>query len=302
MTHVVRNIDGLISGIPEAQPISAENSPVNKEPAKSEDVKGTELPLNDVKVQENSSNSSNEPQDDSFIDSRKEVEPPKVAETPEANLDEYGNELPKPKMYSEEEVQRMIRDRLKRGAFRQEAEQPTPQQTQQAQEVGFEYDENSGQTWTQQLERFVENTVQNMGQKQQKQAAEVRERQIQQEFEHKFLDGMGKYPDFVETLTDKPITNDMMKGIRGLQNPAAFLYAVAKKQPGELERIARIPDPYQQSAEMGRLHERMTKAKKSSSAPAPVTQDRGDVNEKSPPKYSIDHLIQEDAAKRYNRR
>ena len=81
--------------------------------------------------------SSNDPEPSSLSDSPAESLPvaaetttqddegsPSSPSSPSSSpIDEYGNPIAKPKMYSEEEVQRMIRDRLSRG--RQAAEQPT---------------------------------------------------------------------------------------------------------------------------------------------------------------------------------
>jgi hypothetical protein len=113
---------------------------------------------------------------------------------------------------------------------------------------------------------------------------------------------MSQYPDFVKTLSDKPVTNDMMMAVQGLENPAAFLYTVAKKMPGELDRISKIPNPYIQVAEMGRLHEKLSKAKPSSNAPKPLSRDSSDISEKAAPaRVPIEHLIAEDAKSRYRR-
>ena len=103
---------------------------------------------------------------------------------------------------------------------------------------------------------------------------------------------MSKYSDFVEVVGSKPITNDMMKGIRGLKNPVAFLYAAAKQQPAELDRISKIQDPYQQAAEMGRLHEKMVKTRPhSSNASKPLIPKSADVADSAPMKVSIEDRI-----------
>lgn len=299
MTHEIRSIDALINSIPEAQPINPGNSPAVKEAPQEVPVK-VETPA--------------EP--DAYSEPEVEVAPEteektdyKTSDTASEDKDEYGNDVPKKKMYTEEEVQRMIRDRLKRGAFKnaeqqpqQQPVQPTQQQVQQAQDSGFQYNEDSEKTWSQQLEEFVEQTLYKVNAKHQQKAMEAQNKAKQAEFESKFYSEMDKYPDFVEVLSDKPVTNEMMIGIRGLDNPAAFLYAAAKRQPAELERIAKIADPYQQIAEMGRLHERMVKNKNSSNAPRPVTRDRSDISDSaSPAKVSIDHLIAQDAFGRVRR-
>jgi hypothetical protein len=148
---------------------------------------------------------------------------------------------------------------------------------------------------------FVKEAIQEVSQDQVRERQEYAKRQAEAEFESKLFSGMSKYPDFVNVLSETPVSDAMVMGIRGLDNPAAFLYAAAKRHPEELARIGKINDPYQQAAEMGRLHDRIAKAKRASSAPRPLSQDRSDVSEKVAPKYSIDHLIHEHAKDRYRR-
>ncbi len=193
----------------------------------------------------------------------------------------------------------MIRDRLSRGQFKDQ--QPTPQQTEQAKNSGFEYNANSDLSWSDQLKVFVKEAIQEVNQDQVKHHREHARQQAEAEFESKMFSGMAKYPDFVDVMSQNPVSDAMVMGIRGLDNPAAFLYAAAKRHPEELGRIAKISDPYQQAAEMGRLHDRVAKAKRASSAPRPLTQDRSDVSEKVAPRYSIDHLIHEHGKDRYRR-
>src|SRR5690348_7744678 len=73
-------------------------------------------------VQPEPEDSGDEPQDPQAEDASK----PEAKQEVDAELDtdEYGNKTEKPKMYSEEDVQRMIRERLARGKH---AEQPTQQ-------------------------------------------------------------------------------------------------------------------------------------------------------------------------------
>lgn len=224
--------------------------------------------------------------------------------TDETLKDEYGNDLPKPKMYSEEDVQRMIRERLAR--VKQQPEPTTnQQQADQKAKSQFEYDPNQSESWEQQLENFIERTVDKLHNKHQQKEQEAREIQIKQEFEHKFYDGMSKIPDFDKVISNQPITDAMMLGIRGIDNPAAFLYAAAKKAPKELERIARIGDPYQQIAEMGRLNQQLRINKPTSNAPKPIKPTQTDhKDEYTNDKYerrNIDHLIHEDARERRRR-
>lgn len=193
----------------------------------------------------------------------------------ETELDDYGNEKPQPKTYTEDEVNerinKAVRDRLARMERNQ---QPSPDQARQAQQAGFEYDPDSSKDWQQQLEQFVEQTVTKMTSKQQQAEQARREEQAHAEFEAKFHQGMSKFPDFRDVVSAQPITDAMTVATRAMKDPAAFLYAASKRHGAELQRIANIPDNYTQMVEMGRLEERMKKAKATTSAPKPVSKSR----------------------------
>lgn len=301
MAHTINNIDDLISGIPEARLTNPAGS----------DRKEAITPEITPKVEENIDDSEEKSSDNEDLSTNEaeklekdEREPKKTEESSsESNdTDEYGNPVTKQKkMYTEEEVQQKIRDRLKRGTHRQDPA-PTPQQQAQvAQETGFQYNEDSTDSWDVQLKSFIKNTIQEERQEIETEKRKSIARDAQVEFESKMETGMSKYDDFVETMSKHLVTNDMLLSVRGLDNPAAFLYAAAKNTPAELDRISKIADPYQQVLEMGRLHEKLKKPKSGSRAPRPLDTDRSDVSDKSAPKYSIDHLIQTDAASRYRR-
>lgn len=184
-------------------------------------------------------------------------------------IDEYGNPIEKPKTYTEDEVQRMIRERLARGRHPEQQATLPPQHQQQQQQVTGE--EGSDEPWDVQLKRFVKQTMEETHQEQKQRQWQEQESQRQVEFESKFSLGMGKYTDFHEVVAGKPITDTMMLAARNLDNPAAFIYGASKMHPQEIERIARIPDPYAQAAEVGKLHEKMVKAGRVlSGAPKPI--------------------------------
>ena len=207
-----------------------------------------------------------------------------LAKSNDDEVDEYGTKIGKKKMYSEEEVQRMIRDRLKRG---QNAEQ---QQDIQNAAKDFTPDPESNESWEVQLEAFVENTINKISKKAQDQEWRQRESQSQAEFEVKFSEGMAKYNDFSNVVSGKPITNAMMLATRSMKDPAAFLYAACKQQPKELARISQIQDPVTQAAEIGRLEERMKKARNLPSSPKPAKQISGDASNDMP-QIGIDERI-----------
>ncbi|MGH7249855.1 MAG: hypothetical protein ACREGC_02675 [Minisyncoccia bacterium] len=244
-----------------------------------------------------------EASDDYGLDEPSEEKP--ITEPPKEDLkDDYGNDIPKPKLFSEDEVNERInlavRERLARLERNQPVTQQQAQQTQQAAQ-GFEYNADSQESWQQQLETFVESTVSRMGQRQQQQATQQREQQAQAEFETKFQQGMSKFADYVDTVQSQPITDHMVLAARSMKDPAAFFYAAAKRAPQELQRIANIRDPYAQIAEIGKLEERMKQSKPTTKAPKPVSKTQADSQvrtstDKRQP--SIEELIAKDQAKR----
>ena len=222
------------------------------------------------------------------------VEPEAVETVPEVNespIDEYGNPVEKPRMYTEDEVNRLIRDRLSRGKF---AEQSMQQQTQQAAK-DFTPDPNSEETWEKQLDAYIDRRLETREKELNQKQWQEQERAKQSDFETKFTQGMSKYQDFHQVVSGKPITNDMMLATRSLENPAAFIYGASKLHPQELSRISQITDPYVQAAEVGRLHERMVKARNAvSKAAKPVEAVKGDVPiSRTSDRPSIDRLIEQ---------
>jgi hypothetical protein len=228
-------------------------------------------------------------------------EEPEAKKEPE--YDDYGNTKTPSKTYTEEEVNerinKAIRERLARGN-NQNQQQPTQQQVaQQAQ--GFDYNPDSEESWEIQLEKFVEKTVSKIGQKQAQQQQQERDQAHQAEFEDKFTRGMSRFSDFREVVASQPVTDPMTYALRGLTDPAAFIYAASKRHPTELARISQIADPAVQIMEMGRLEERMRKSAPGTKAPRPVSKSRDDASMPSPQKKkepSIEDLIAKADAKK----
>ncbi len=224
-----------------------------------------------------------------------EPEPQVPAEPePEAvKTDDYGTPVdePKERIYTESEVQQMIRDRLSR--VKQE---PAPQPQQ---ETTLEND-----NWESQLESFVEQTLTKREQKMQKQHWQQEAAQQQAEFEIKFNKGASKYADFEQVVMGKPLTPQMVIATRGMNDPAAFIYAAAKTQANELDRISKIGDPMTQAVELGKLEERMKISKKNvSQAPKPIADVKGDYVEKTNNKpRNIDDLLRQEEKIRSRRR
>lgn len=219
--------------------------------------------------------------------------------TKESSLDEYGNEKPKQRMYTEEEhrelVNKAVRERLARGNH------STNQQTATEQATQFSYNPDSEQTWEQQLERFVENTVNKLTQKQVQQQKLAQEQAAEQEFAERFTTGMERFHDFRDVVGSQPITDPMTLALRGVADPAAFIYAASKKHPTELDRISKLRDPYKQMVEMGKLEERMRKRPEGTKAPRPISRTSDDSpmkEQKKSKEPSIEDLIAQSEAKR----
>ena len=220
------------------------------------------------------------------------------------DFDDYGNEKPKPRTYSEDEVNerinKAIRERLARGNNQQQQPPPAAAVQRQTQE-GFEYDPEAQGNWQQQLEMFVEQTVNRMSQKQVQKQSEYREQQVQEEFVSKFNNGMEKFNDFKDVVGSQPITDSMTLALRGMKDPASFIYAASKRNPKELQRISQIPDHISQVVEMGKLEERMRKNSAGTTAPKPISRTREDAGMPAGKKSrepTIEDLIAKSDAKR----
>ena len=97
----------------------------------------------------------------------------------------------------------------------------------------------------------------------------------------------------------------MTLATRAMADPAAFLYAAAKRNPEELERISKLRDPYAQMTEMGKLEERMRRNKPTTNAPRPLSRTTEDVGLPEPKKQNkaeetIEDLIAKADAKKMN--
>lgn len=234
-------------------------------------------------------------------------------ETPRKELetDEYGN--------TQEPENKGIRDRLKKqaeslerkhqaeiDALRAQLSQLGASQQVQKAASDFEYNPDETGDWQQQLASFVKQTVSSMTREQNEAQVRHHEAQAQAEFEDKLSNGMQKFQDFRDVMISLPfeISNPMTLATRAMDDPAAFLYAAAKRQPQELERISKLRDPYAQMAEMGRLEERMRRNKPTTSAPRPLSRTHEDASipvsqKKSEP--TIEDLIAKADAKKAQR-
>lgn len=228
----------------------------------------------------NTSEPEYEPQNYGEAEDAPEESEGEERESPESpEYDEYGNQKTKPRVYTEEEVNdrinKAVRDRLSRMKG-QDQPMPTAQQVQQAQQ-NFEYNPDAEGSWQQQLEGFVEQTFNKISQRQLTQQQQQREQAAQNEFQEKFTTGRERFGDFRDVVGAQPISDPMTYALRGMKDPAAFIYAASKRQPQELQRIANLSDPYAQMVEMGKLEERMRKTAQGTKAPRPLARTKEDT-------------------------
>jgi hypothetical protein len=239
-----------------------------------------------------------EPEDDYTEDADEaEDEDDAPEEKRKKEYDEYGNE--------KDRMPKGMKDRLDRKdrAHQQEVEQRDREIEQLRSQLAsrgassevqqaakdFEYDPNESGDWQQQLASFVKQTVNSMTREQEEQQIRQRDHEAQQEFEGKFRQGMDKFQDFAQVIGGLgfQISNHMTLATRGMEDPAAFLYAAAKRNPQELERISKIRDHYAQMTEMGKLEERMRRNKPTTKAPRPLGRTAEDATAK-PIKKEVD--------------
>jgi hypothetical protein len=225
------------------------------------------------------------------------------------DVDEYGNKKERMSKGMKERLERKDkqyqreieqRDRELQALRQQLQQQGASKEVQQAVK-DFKYDPNEEVSWEQQLSDFVKATVTNLQQDEQRQARERQEQAAHQEFQQKFRKGMERFNDFREVVGAQPIDDAMTLSLRGMADPTAFIYAASKRNPQELERIAKLPDPYARMVEMGKLEERMRRAKPTTKAPRPLGKTREDTTAKVQPKQktpSGDDLLAKADAKR----
>jgi len=226
-------------------------------------------------------------------------------ETVKKEYDDYGNEKPKTKIYTEDEVNERINKAVRERLSRMERKNDTQNNSQQFQQQaakGFEYNEQEEGTWEQQLEAFVDNAISKRSERDKakeemsrQREAHHREQIAHAEFEDKFSQGMERFPDFVDIVGNQSLTDAMVYSLRGIKDPAAFLYAASKRTPQDLQRISNIKDPVSQMVEMGRLEERMRKGSSSTNAPRPIPRTKEDshieTKKQNKKEESIEDLI-----------
>lgn len=249
--------------------------------------------------------------DDADLDDDEPKSGKKSDESDESDdeLDEYGNKKErmskgmkerlerKDKQYQREIEQRdrelqVLREKLSQQGASKEVQQAVKD---------FKYDPNDEVSWEQQLSDFVKQTVTNLQTEQVQQQRQAQEQAAHREFTQKFQKGMERFPDFREVVGSQPIDDAMTLSLRGMSDPTAFIYAASKRNPQEIERISKLPDPYARMVEMGKLEERMRRAKPVTKAPRPLGKTREDTSAKAKPKEkdtSGDDLLAKADAKR----
>ncbi len=207
--------------------------------------------------------------------------------------DEYGNDVAPKKTYTEDEVNELMRQRFNRTKKEESVKHEVKPQEQQ---------EGQDENWEAQLENFVESTVKKISQKERDKLREVKEQESMGKLEMNIHQSMGKYKDFKEVVGKVPMSDYMVKATKNFKDPGAFIYAASKTQSKELERIAQLDDPLDQAAEIGKLEERMRKMRAGTNSPRPVSQVKGDVENKSYIRPSVDDLVRKDAMKKLGNR
>lgn len=274
--------------IPPAAPIEVQH---NKEAP--QDEKPIAKPQPDENAEAESQDESEAPTSDVYGESsdKKEAVSDDQDASAEDVVDAYGEKPGKSKVYTEDEVQKMIRDRLQRGRYAEESPAnavPATPPPANAKPV-----EGEGQ-WEEELDRYIDKRLESKEREKAEKLWQKQEQEKQVEFESKFTTGMNRYSDFKEVVQGKPITNAIMLAARTLDDPAAFIYAASKNHEKDLQRIAALPDAYQQATEIGRLEAKMRKRAGTTKASKPAQKISSDVASKGKfERPSIDAMIQQ---------
>lgn len=310
----ISSIDDLLAGVGNTQQATTPEhkdklQKQNEEKAEIEELEDDDAGSDDVSYGDDDKEEEDSPVDDENDDEPESDEKSGESSEDDDDLDEYGNKKERMSKGMKERLERKDkqyqreieqRDRELQALRQQLHQQGASKEVQQAVK-DFKYDPNDEVSWEQQLSDFVKATVTNLQQDEQRQARERQEQAAHQEFTKKFQKGMERFDDFREVVGSQPIDDAMTLALRGMSDPTAFIYAASKRNPQELERIAKLPDPYARMVEMGRLEERMRRAKPTTKAPRPLGKTREDTTARVQPKQkdmSGDDLLAKADAKR----
>lgn len=300
----ISSIDDLLIGVGNSQqpPTPEHKENIEKENEPIEEIE-PETPEYDSEEPDGNADESEDQTDD-----EDEEKPVKKVESND-DEDEYGNKKERMSKGMKERLDRKEKQHQREIEQREHELQSLRQQLEtqgassQVQEAAadFKYDANDEASWQQQLTDFVKHTVTNMQTEQVQKEHTIKEKNAEREFHKKFTQGMDRFGDFREVVGNQPIDNAMTLALRGMKDPSAFIYAASKRQPGEIERISKLDDPYARMVEMGKLEERMRRNKPTTKTPRPLGRTREDATTKVTPKQkdtSGDDLLARADAKR----
>ncbi len=308
----ISSIDDLLAGVGNTQqattPEHKDKLEKEKEPVEENDDEPSYEDANDVDEDADDTDESDDNTDDDEENSDTKVD----ESEDDAALDEYGNQKERMSKGMKERLdrkekqhQREIeqRDQELQNLRQKLSQQGASKEVQQAVK-DYKYDSNEEGGWEQQLSDFVKHTVTNMHSEQQQQQRNMQEQHAHQEFTRKFQKEMERFSDFREVVGAQPIDDAMTLSLRGMSDPTAFIYAASKREPKELERISRLPDPYARMVAMGTLEAKMRRAKPLTKTPRPLGRTREDASTKTVAKQkdtSGDDLLASADAKRLSK-
>lgn len=219
----------------------------------------------------------------------------KPTDSTDSNLDEYGNELPESepeqKTYTQAELNERINAAVRDRLARMERNQPQSQ----AAENESKPDDVSAEDWQAQLDAYIDAHLDKRSQRQKEMERQQQEQRAMQEFQSRFEQGMSRFKDFTEVVGHQPVTDAMANGLRGMKDPAAFMYAASKRASDDLKRISELPDAYAQIVELGKLEAKLKSGKSASNAPKPLGNPKEDMSKgyTGSSRMSVDDLIRE---------
>ena len=297
----ISSIDDLLMGVGNSQQAATPEhkdklQKQEEEKAPIEEIEQDEPEYGDTDDKPSDTDEGDEPTDESSddTDDKKENDdkPDDKTATDEDEIDEYGNKKERMSKGMKERLDRKEKQHQREieqrdhelQALRQQLSQQGASKQVQDAAKDFNYDPNNEASWQQQLTDFVKHTVTNMNTEKQQQDRQRQEGQAQLEFQKKFTKGMDRFGDFREVVGSQPIDDAMTIALRAMDDPSAFIYAASKRHPQEIERIAKLPDPYARMVEMGKLEERMRRNKPTTKAPRPLGRTKEDATTKVTPK------------------
>lgn len=314
----ISSIDDLLMGVGNSQQAATpeHKDKLQKQAEEKAPIEELEPDAPEYGDSDDSDDHSDAPDDDSDesddqTDDEADEKPNKKGEADEDadEVDEYGNKKERMSKGMKERLdrkekqhQREIEQRDRElSELRQKLQSQGASKDVQQAVKDFKYNPDEDVSWEQQLSDFVKHTVTNMQSEQQQVERQTQEQQAEREFHQKFTTGMERFSDFREVVGAMPMDNPMTLALRGMADPSAFIYAASKRQPGEIERISKLKDPYARMVEMGKLEERMRRNKPTTKAPRPLGRTREDATTKPVVKQkdtSGDDLLAKADAKR----